>query len=514
MNNQKFITRKQILLILGWYFLTPILYNLLVVMLNEFLFMKVTVSKKEIDLLNQIFEMNPIASFQRISSFFLPSVVGVWYTFPIWKDLFTNNLSLSNQSRVRIVNSALFSGIIGFLGWLIGLLNTLYMYSITPELNEKWLLKQSIYFLFEMILCFSLVYYTLDYFNRNYVFPKILSEHEILELKGKISLKISQIFFIYFFTSVIMPVTFLFGIIWKLIYNRESELYIFEIIFSLLFILSFSGILTYYVTQSIIKPISKLKEKAFSIQEGDFQNPILVNSTDEIGELTKTINQMSISLQEKEKMKDLFGRAVDPKIRDLLISNKIQLGGEIQNITVVFCDIRGFTSISEKLEPKKVVFWLNQYFQKMEECITKQNGVINKFIGDAILAIFGAPIFLENHSLNAVKCALEMKNSLAELNEKFLIQQLPEMQFGIGIHTGNVLVGSVGSFSRSEYTVIGDTVNIASRVESLCKEYNSSLLFTENVKENIFPYFENVQFLAKVQIRGRQNQINLYTLKE
>lgn len=493
------------------YFSTPFLYNLLVVKLNEILFVKVSISPQEFDTYNKVIKNDPLFEFQRVFSFALPSFCGIIYSIPLWKDFFQKN-SPSYKSKIRIANAALFSGMIGFLGWFIGLVYTLYSFISHKELEVNWLFKQITYFLFEMILCFSLVYYTLDSFNRNYVFPKVLENHEILELEGRVSLKITQKFFIYFLTSVLMPITFLVGIVWKLIYNPEGETYTVELILSIALILIFSATLTYYIIQNLIQPITKLKAKAISIQEGNFGNPILVTSTDEIGELTKAINQMSSSLQEKEKIKDIFGRSVDPKVRDLLIQNKIQLGGELQTASILFCDIRGFTHISEKLEPKQVVLWLNQYFQRMEECISSESGIINKFIGDAILAIFGIPIDVDNPSLAAVKCALKMKDSLTKLNTEFVKENLPEIRFGIGIHTGKVLAGSVGSFSRSEYTVIGDTVNISSRIENLCKEYNTFLLFTEQVKENILPFFENIKFLGNVDIRGRENKINLYTL--
>ena len=157
----------------------------------------------------------------------------------------------------------------------------------------------------------------------------------------------------------------------------------------------------------------------------------------------------------------------------------ISLGGETREVTVLFCDIRSFTSMSEKMAAADVVSLLNKYFTALGECITKHHGIINKYIGDAIMAIFGAPVESKTHAQDAFLAALEMREALKKINEenasKYKTENLPEIHFGIGIHTGNVFAGTIGASNRMEYTVIGDTVNTASRIESLCKTYGQRL---------------------------------------
>jgi adenylate cyclase len=147
----------------------------------------------------------------------------------------------------------------------------------------------------------------------------------------------------------------------------------------------------------------------------------------------------------------------------------------------------------------------------MSACIIKEKGLVNKFIGDAILAVFGAPIPLTNHAESAVNAAIEMRKLAKELSQEFIKKGLPELKIGIGIHSGNVLAGNIGSLTRLEYTVIGDTVNIASRLESQCKEVGKDLLITENTKLMLDSQF-NIESIGRIQVRGRENEIGIYSL--
>ena len=232
-----------------------------------------------------------------------------------------------------------------------------------------------------------------------------------------------------------------------------------------------------------------------------------------MGVLSDTFNDMAISLKEKEIMYETFGKVVTPEIRNWLLQGNTNLGGEIVCATILFCDIRGFTSISEQIKPEQVVLLLNKYFSTMEQCIVEHNGIINKYIGDAIMAIFGVPVPNENQALDAYKCSIDMKKRLIELNKELEAENLPPIKFGIGLHTGNVLAGNIGSNSRMEYTVIGDTVNVASRIESLCKEYNCDLLISETTAEGIIAYDGNsskLQSIGETQIRGRKTAISIF----
>ena len=214
------------------------------------------------------------------------------------------------------------------------------------------------------------------------------------------------------------------------------------------------------------------------------------------------------------QINDAFGKVVDPEVRDYILKGHVTLGGETRNVTVMFCDIRSFTAMSENMPPEKVVSMLNFYFTALSRCISKHNGIINKYIGDAIMAIFGAPIPSENNAIEAYEAAQDMRQALKTINKRLTEKGYPEIRFGIGIHTGPVLAGNIGATKRMEYTVIGDTVNTASRVESLCKEYKTDLLITESTAQRLGQYLttkgQPLTLVDQAKIRGKEERVKLY----
>ena len=278
-------------------------------------------------------------------------------------------------------------------------------------------------------------------------------------------------------------------------------------------ILFFNLLICIVISRFYSKPILRLKDCAKKIANGEYDVQTGITTGDEFGLLSDTFNDMAISLKEKEIMYDTFGKIVTPEIRNWLLQGNTNLGGETVCATILFCDIRGFTSISEQIKPEQVVTLLNKYFSTMEQCIVEHKGIINKYIGDAIMAIFGVPVPNENQALDAYKCSIDMKKRLIELNKELESENLPPIKFGIGLHTGNVLAGNIGSNRRMEYTVIGDAVNVASRIESLCKEYNCDLLISETTIEKINNSNEPINdfiSIGETEIRGRKTKINIY----
>ena len=213
----------------------------------------------------------------------------------------------------------------------------------------------------------------------------------------------------------------------------------------------------------------------------------------------------------KEKIKNAMGKYLSQDIMKNVVKNidDLKLGGKRAVVTVLFSDIRGFTSMSEKMSAEEVSAILNEYFGEMEPIITKYNGVINKFIGDAIMAIFGEPIQDDNHPQNAVKCAYEMLKRVEYLREKWIFEGKPKFDIGIGINTGEVFIGNIGTETRMEYTVIGDTVNLASRIEGYNKVYKTNLL----VSTSTYSYISEIADVIKikeVQIRGKAKKMDIY----
>ncbi len=213
----------------------------------------------------------------------------------------------------------------------------------------------------------------------------------------------------------------------------------------------------------------------------------------------------------KEKIKNAMGKYLSQDIMKNVVQNidDIKLGGKKANVTVLFADIRGFTSMSEKMTAEEVSVILNEYFSEIEPIITKYNGVINKFIGDAVMAIFGEPIQDINHPQNAVKCACEMLKKVDQLQDKWLFEGKPKIEIGIGINTGEAFVGNIGSETRLEYTVIGDMVNLASRIESYNKVYKTNLLISSSTYSYVSDIVDVIK-IADVTIRGKAKKMDIY----
>lgn len=239
-----------------------------------------------------------------------------------------------------------------------------------------------------------------------------------------------------------------------------------------------------------------------------FINPIVVQFVTLIfGYSFKFISES----RNKEKIKQAMGKYLSNDIMKNVVSNidDLKLGGKRVIVTVLFSDIRGFTSLSEKMSAEEVSMILNEYFSEMEPIITKYNGVINKFIGDAVMAIFGEPIQDINHPQNAVKCAYEMLKKVEYLREKWLYEGKPKIEIGVGINTGEVFIGNIGTENRMEYTVIGDTVNLASRIESYNKVYKTNLLVSSSTYASIADIADVIK-ISEVQIRGKAKKMNIY----
>lgn len=221
------------------------------------------------------------------------------------------------------------------------------------------------------------------------------------------------------------------------------------------------------------------------------------------------------SNKEKKKIKGTFSRYLAPSIVNDLLKNpdKVRLGGEKKNITVFFSDVRDFTSISEKLTPEQLTYCLNKYMTMMTDTLFEHQGTLDKYIGDAMVAYWGAPVDLENHPYWAIKGAIQMIERLPAINEEFKKEGFPTFKHGIGLNTGECSVGNMGSNQIFSYTALGDNMNLGARLESLCKFYGVQLNISEYTK-NAIPAELAREFtfrtLDKVKVKGKENAVTIY----
>ncbi|TGK07808.1 HAMP domain-containing protein [Leptospira semungkisensis] len=276
-------------------------------------------------------------------------------------------------------------------------------------------------------------------------------------------------------------------------------------------VLSVAFLVVFLFSRTLTVPLINLLSATRQLERGNYKVGIKPVTRDEVGVLTNSFLKMAHGLEEREKIKDTFGKFVNKEIAERALAGDMPLGGVTKDITVFFSDLRNFTGMSEKLKPSEVVDFLNAYFTEMVECIYLTEGIVDKFIGDAIMAHWGALYSGGHDARNAVNSALLMRNALLEFNRVGIEIGRPQARFGCGINTGPVVVGQIGSEKKLEFTVIGDAVNLASRIEYLTKEFGTDILISESSYEQVKDHyrFEN---LPPVWIRGKEKPQQLYAV--
>lgn len=232
-----------------------------------------------------------------------------------------------------------------------------------------------------------------------------------------------------------------------------------------------SIVLSTFVSKSVSIPLDKLENAMKEVEKGNLDVRVEIVSNDEIGSVTEGFNTMVAGLKESESIKDSFGKYVSQEIRDEILNGRVSLDGEMKRVTLLFSDLRNFTPFMESTYPKQVITIMNQYFTQMTEAIKENRGLVLQYVGDEIEAVFGAPISYDDHTDMAVEAALLMRSRLISLNQSLEKKGFSPFQHGIGIHTGAVLAGNIGSNDRISYALVGDTVNLASRIGSLPRNF-------------------------------------------
>lgn len=281
----------------------------------------------------------------------------------------------------------------------------------------------------------------------------------------------------------------------------------------LLFVLIFLN----NIAKRITKPITRLANVTEEVAKGNLEEISIPEETqkktnDEIYSLYHSFFEMVNGLREKEKVKGVLNKVVSQEIAEEALKGNIQLGGEEKNVTVFFADIRGFTRMTENMNPKEVIQFVNGCMTKVSEKIDKYEGVIDKYVGDEVMALFGAPIEKAESAIHAIESALETIEELKTLNEERKGNNLPEIAMGIGIHTGNVVAGNMGSENRLNYTVLGANVNLGARICSEAKGMqiliSEETLHAEGVEEKFI-----CEKLQAVELKGVTTPVNVYEVK-
>jgi adenylate cyclase len=273
-----------------------------------------------------------------------------------------------------------------------------------------------------------------------------------------------------------------------------------------------SVLLSLHVARSVADPLRELERAMDAVARGDLDRRCPVVSTDEIGAVAEGFNRMVQGLRERERIRETFGRYVTPEIRDEILAGRLDLGGQALEVTILFSDLRDFTPWVEATPASEVVPALNSYFSEMEAAVRRHRGLVLQFIGDEIEAVFGAPVASSDHAVMAARAALEMRARLAAWNHRRSAAGDAPFRHGIGIHTGTVLAGNIGSPERLSYLLVGDAVNLASRIQGLTKEIGSDILVSGTTRARLGDEFD-LAALPAVQVKGKSAEVEVWQLR-
>jgi len=270
-----------------------------------------------------------------------------------------------------------------------------------------------------------------------------------------------------------------------------------------------AGLFAMFLSASLTRPIHALVEATSRVGAGDYGAHVEAHSTDEIGVLARAFNEMSDGLALKEKYRGVLDKVVSRDIAEELLKGDVRLGGENREVTVVFADMTGFTKLTDGMDPPRVIALLNECMGRLSEVVEAEGGVVDKYVGDEIMALFGAPVARDRDALRGVRAALGMQRAMQGLNQERALRGEPPLAISVGLNTGIVMAGNMGSPSRLNYTVLGDAVNLAARVQKLAG--SAQVLITEHTYRQVTEDVR-VRDLGPTELRGFAHSVRLYEL--
>jgi adenylate cyclase len=274
--------------------------------------------------------------------------------------------------------------------------------------------------------------------------------------------------------------------------------------------LEYGALALYYLSQPQTAPMDPLMTAP--VQHGT-RVLLLIGSGFLAGIVSMQIKRQFMramqSIEEQHRIVSMFGQHVSPAVVERLLTQEVELGGEVRHVCVMFLDIEGFTTFSESRKPEEVVVYLNSLFSIMIDIVNDHHGIINKFLGDGFMAAFGAPIEDASDCKNAVAASRVIIEKVAKMSAT---GEIAPTRIRIGLHAGEAVTGNVGSTARKEYTIIGDVVNLASRLEQLNKQFGSRLMVSETVVERLGSVPEDAQPHGAIQVKGREQPVQVYSL--
>jgi adenylate cyclase len=426
----------------------------------------------------------------------------------------------------RAVNGPFVMAVAGFSGWVSGvvafpLVTLVHFHHWSPELMSQQVLSP----LVNGFLAATTSYLMTDWLFRRRVVPHVFPAGRTITIGGTATLGVGARLGVFLIAVAFVPLFTMLGLIraaavrldagWEVDRIMPELVRAGESTFALYVALGL--VLTVLLARTFTRPLAEVTAALRRVRAGTLDQPVRVTSADEIGVLEESVNAMATTLHERERILQTFGRVVEPVVRDRLLAGDLRGEGEVRIASILFCDLRDFTTFAERTAPRELVQTLNQFFTTMTTWARTCDGFVNKFIGDGILVVFG---LLDDDpsrgpsagAVAAVRCALGMRERLARLNEDRVVLGQPPLGVKIGVHTGPVVAGTIGAADRHEYTVVGDTVNVAARLEELCRDHGCEVIVsaaTWNLARTGGADLPTAHADA-VTLRGRDEAVNVY----
>ena len=464
--------------------------------------------------------------FYSLSAFVFAVAVLVLYELPIRQCLKkihqqkTPSPDQLEKARRKLLNEPYFAISLTFFTWIVPSIILAVVYINSNELSQVTILVV-LRTLLTGLAAVAASFFLLEYALQMFLAPVFFPEGRLWATPGTLRLWIGARLAALALAISIVPFCIVFLGTWEFKHSSlltpQQKIDDFAGLLLTIFLLFIPFIvgLTCLVTANLTRPLKEMTGVLRDVRNGLFHRKVKVVSNDELGYTGDVINEMTEGLKEREIIKDAFGKYVAEEVRDEVLSGRIPLDGEIKEVTVLFSDLRNFTPMTEENDPKLVVKIMNSYFKEMAEAIQDEGGLVLQFMGDEIYAVFGAPVFRPDHPARAFRAGLEMRRRLVQLNRDFVDKGWPKLSHGIGIHTGEALAANIGSPDRLSYLLVGDTVNLASRLQSLTKKTDTDMLISTDTHAFLAePELSTATLkrLPPARVKGKSRPVEVFAL--
>ncbi len=460
----------------------------------------------------------------------LPVVFVIWM-WPIFSYLGrTEGHQPTEAVKRRTLSAPLVVALFGFAPWLLAVflfpvLTVIQFGHWHPDLVSQHILSP----LVGGFLAATSTYLLVDWYFRRAIIPRVFPDGRLRATTGATALGVQGRLFVYLIAVAFAPTFTMVG----LIRSASDRMAAGGVPAEVMGVLDKAGRVTWglytvlgigltvLLARTLTVPLGRMARALERVEAGDLDVDLEVDSADEVGALEDGVNSMVHALRDRDEIMQAFGRVVEPAVRDRLLAGRLKLGGEMREASVLFIDLRGFTAIAEHSEPEAVVATLNAFFTVMTRWVRECGGTVDKFIGDAMLVVFGlfdakqpGGALTDAGAAEGLRCALGVMERLRELNEDRERSGQPPLAVSMGLHTGSVLAGTIGAEDRHEYTVIGDTVNVAARLQQACKQQERELLVSEATLERARDTDAALRLEVSdtISLRGRSQPVRVFSL--